>query len=128
MVHSGMIAALAQAAAALAGNGWPVFAAATGALGTFVTGSATASNILLTDFQLATAAALSLPVLPLLAAQGFGAAIGNIICPHNIVAGGATVGLAGREGEVLRRTLPAAALVVALGGALTLAAVMAWPG
>ncbi|WP_342449452.1 L-lactate permease [Falsiroseomonas frigidaquae] len=128
MVHSGMIAALAQAAAGLAGAGWPVFAAATGALGTFVTGSATASNILLTDFQLATAAALSLPVLPLLAAQGFGAAIGNIICPHNIVAGGATVGLAGREGEVLRRTLPAATLVVALGGALTLAAVAAWPG
>jgi len=128
MVHSGMIASLAQAAAALTGDGWPVFAAATGALGTFVTGSATASNILLTDFQLATAAALSLPVLPLLAAQGFGAAIGNIICPHNIVAGGATVGLAGREGEVLRRTLPAAALVVALGGVLTLGAVAFWPG
>ncbi|MDP3418574.1 L-lactate permease [Falsiroseomonas sp.] len=128
MVHSGMIASLAQAAAALAGQGWPVFAAATGALGTFVTGSATASNILLTDFQIATATALSLPVLPLLAAQGFGAAIGNIICPHNIVAGGATVGLGGREGEVLRRTLPAAALVVALGGVLTLVAVLAWPG
>ena len=82
----------------------------------------------MTDFQIATATALSLPVLPLLAAQGFGAAIGNIICPHNIVAGGATVGLGGREGEVLRRTLPAAALVVALGGVLTLVAVLAWPG
>jgi len=128
MVHSGMIASLAQAAAGLAGAGWPAFAAATGALGTFVTGSATASNILLTDFQLATAAALALPVLPLLAAQGLGAAIGNIICPHNIVAGGATVGLAGQEGAVLRRTLPVAALMVALAGGLTLAAVAAWPG
>jgi lactate permease len=126
MVHSGMVAALAQAAASVAGQGWPAFAAAAGVLGTFVTGSATASNILLTDFQLATAAALSLPALPLLAAQGFGAAVGNIICPHNIVAGGATVGLAGREGEVMRRTLPACALYAALGGAATLAAVAPW--
>jgi lactate permease len=126
MVHSGMVAALAEAAAGIAGQGWPAFAAAAGVLGTFVTGSATASNILLTDFQLATAAALSLPALPLLAAQGFGAAVGNIICPHNIVAGGATVGLGGREGEVMRRTLPACALYVVLGGAATLAAVAFW--
>ncbi|MGG5888963.1 L-lactate permease [Falsiroseomonas sp. HC035] len=126
MVHSGMVAALAEAAAGIAGQGWPAFAAATGALGTFVTGSATASNILLSDFQLATAAALSLPALPLLAAQGFGAAVGNIICPHNIVAGGATVGLGGREGEVMRRTLPACALYAALGGAATLVAVALW--
>jgi lactate permease len=68
-----------------------------------VTGSATASNILLTDLQRATGSALGMPLLPLIAAQGFGAAVGNIICPHNIVAGGATVGLIGREGEVMRR-------------------------
>lgn len=121
MVHSGMVVVLAEAAAGLAGGAWPLFAAATGALGTFVTGSATASNILLTDFQLATAAALALPALPLLAAQGFGAAIGNVICPHNIVAGGASVGLGGQEGAVMRRSLPACALAVAIGGGLTLA-------
>ncbi|WP_135466388.1 L-lactate permease [Crenalkalicoccus roseus] len=119
MVHAGMIEALAEAAAALLGGAWPLLAPATGALGTFVTGSATASNILLTDFQLATATALGLPALLLVAAQGFGAAVGNIICPHNIVAGGATVGLGGREsGEVLRRTLPACALYATLGGVL----------
>ncbi len=123
MVHAGMIESLSEAAAGLAGDAWPLLAPATGALGTFVTGSATASNILLTDFQLATAAALGLPALPMLAAQGFGAAVGNIICPHNIVAGGATVGLVGREGEVMRRTLPACALYAALGGALVLAVV-----
>jgi lactate permease len=83
-----------------------------------VTGSATASNILLTDFQTATAGGLGLPVLPLLAAQGFGAAVGNVICPHNIVAGGATVGIPGREGDVLRLTLPACVAYTALGGLL----------
>lgn len=71
---------LASAAAGV-GAGWPLLAPAVGALGTFVTGSATASNILFTDFQQATAEAQGRPVLPLLGAQGFGAAVGNIICP-----------------------------------------------
>ncbi|WP_372617126.1 L-lactate permease [Falsiroseomonas sp.] len=121
MVHAGMIEALAEGAAGLAGGAWPLLAPAAGAVGTFVTGSATASNILLTDLQLAVAATLGLPAVWMAAAQGFGAAVGNIICPHNIVAGGATVGLAGREGEVMRRTLPACALYAALGGALVFA-------
>jgi lactate permease len=75
------------------------------AVGTFITGSATASNILFTDLQQATAVNLSMPVPPLLGAQGFGAAAGNMICPHNVVAASATVAISGREGEVLRRTL-----------------------
>ena len=60
MVHSGMIDVLATAAAG-AGGLWPLFAAAVGATGTFVSGSATASNILFTEFQVSTAAALGLP-------------------------------------------------------------------
>jgi lactate permease len=116
MVHAGLIEALAEAAAATTGAAWPLFAPLTGALGTFVTGSATASNILLTDFQLATAGALALPALWMAAAQGFGAAVGNIVCPHNIVAGNATVGLAGKEGPVLRQMLGPALLYAGLGG------------
>lgn len=120
MVHAGMIDRLAQAAADLAGAAWPLFAPLVGVLGTFVTGSATASNILFTDFQQATALNLGLPVLFIVAAQGFGAAIGNIICPHNIIAGCATVGLAGQEGPVLRKTLLACMIYVLLGGVLLL--------
>jgi L-lactate permease len=61
-------------------------------------------------------------VLPLLGAQGFGAAVGNIICPHNVVAAAATVGLAGREGRVLRRTIPVslAYVTAALAGVIFL--------
>ncbi len=121
MVHAGLIAALAEAAARLIGPAWPLLAPAAGALGTFVTGSATASNILLAEFQAATAEALGLPVLLLLAAQGIGAAVGNVVCPHNIVAGAATVGLGGREsGAVLRRTLPPALAYLALAGGAVL--------
>lgn len=91
-----------------------------GVLGTFVTGSATASNILFTDFQVATAESLGLPVPAMAGAQGAGAAIGNIVCPHNIVAASATVGLSGGEGDVLRRT---ALIALAYAGAI---GVLAW--
>lgn len=120
MVHAGMTETLAGVAAASAGGVWPLLAPFVGVLGTFVTGSATASNILFTDFQQQAAAAAGLPVLGVVGIQGFGAAVGNMICPHNVVAAGATVGLAGREGEILRRTLPPALLYTLAGGALAL--------
>lgn len=120
MVYAGMIDTLAVSAAGAAGALWPLFAPFVGVLGTFVTGSATASNILFTDFQQATAVQLGRPVLALLGAQGFGAAVGNIVCPHNIIAAGATVNLAGKEGEVLRRTLGVALAYALLGGLLAL--------
>ncbi len=120
MVYAQMVDTLAAAAAGAAGVLWPVFAPFVGVLGTFVTGSATASNILFTDFQAATARNLDLPVLALLGAQGFGAAVGNIICPHNVIAAGATVDLAGQEGRVLRKTLGVAVLYALLGGLLAL--------
>ncbi|MFQ3678430.1 MAG: L-lactate permease [Fimbriimonadaceae bacterium] len=121
MVYAGMIDTLAAASADAAGTAWPLLAPFVGALGTFVTGSATASNVLFTDFQVATAERLGLPVLPLVAAQGFGAAVGNIVCPHNVIAAGATVALAGRESDVLAKTLLPALAYAALGGLLAFA-------
>lgn len=118
MVHSGMISLLASTAATTLGTGWLLAAPAVGALGSFITGSATTSNILFGDFQHAAAQAVGLP--PLLAAtgQGFGAAMGNAIAPHNIVVGAAAVGLIGSEGQVLQRTLPVCLAYVAAGGLL----------
>jgi lactate permease len=122
MLASGMVEDLATAAANLAGTSWPLLAPVVGALGTFVTGSATASNILLTDFQGSTARALGMPALPLIGAQGFGAAAGNMVAPHNVVAACAVVQQPGREGDVLRETTWVAALYLAGGAALALAA------
>jgi lactate permease len=51
------------------------------------------------------------------------AILSRLVCPHNIVADAATVGLAGREGEVLRRTLLPCLLYLALGGAVVAALV-----
>jgi lactate permease len=117
MVHAGMIGELATTAA-LAGGFWPLVAPMVGVLGSFITGSATASNILFTDLQLSVARDLGLPDVLMTAAQGFGAAFGNVVAPHNIIAGCATVGLAGREGEILRGTALPALLAIGIGGAL----------
>ncbi|MFZ5721294.1 MAG: L-lactate permease, partial [Pseudomonadota bacterium] len=117
MVHGGLIAALG-AGVTVVGGYWPLFAPSLGALGSFVTGSATASNILLTPFQQTAAAQLGLSAQLLASGQGYGAAVGNIICPHNVIAGAATVGLQGREGEILRRTAPPAVAAALLGGVI----------
>lgn len=122
MVHGGLIATLAETAATT-GALWPLLAPLIGVLGTFVTGSATASNILFTEFQTGVAETLAYPATALAAAQGFGAAIGNIIAPHNIIAGSATVGLVAREGEVLAKTLALCLVGSLAGGALTFAAI-----
>jgi len=119
MSDSGMTNQLAVAAAG-AGAAWPLLSPFVGALGTFMTGSATSSNILFTDFQNSTAIEASLDPVPLLGSQAAGAAVGNIICPHNVIAAAATVGLAGREGEVLKRALPPAAICLVLIGAMAL--------
>jgi lactate permease len=120
MVHAGMIATLAEAAART-GAAWPLLAPMLGVLGTFITGSATASNILFSGLQLTTAESLGLPPVAMAAAQGYGAAVGNLVAPHNIIAGCAAVGSAGREGEALRRTAGACLLSSALAGAAILA-------
>ena len=120
MVHAGMIATLAEAAART-GAAWPLLAPMVGVLGTFITGSATASNILFSDLQLTTAQSLGLPPVAMMAAQGYGAAVGNLVAPHNIIAGCAAVGSVGREGEALRRTAAACLLCAALAGAVLLA-------
>lgn len=120
MFHSSMIEVLSVSIAQAAGRYWPAVAPLVGAFGSFVTGSATASNILFADLHVAVSVAEGLSPLASLAGQGFGAAIGNIVAPHNIIAGAATVGLVGREAAVLRLTLPICLIYAMLGGAVVL--------
>ncbi len=56
----------------------------------------------------------------MVAAQSIGAAAGNMIAIHNVVAASATVGLMGREGAILRRTIIPTLYYVTLVGALTM--------
>ena len=116
---SSMPVTLAEGAAAISGSSWPVIAPWIGALGAFVAGSNTVSNLTFSQFQFSTGAAIGLdrPEL-VVAAQAVGGAGGNPIAIHNIVAASATVGLLGREGDLLRKTIIVTTYYCLAGGAV----------
>ena len=101
----GMPIAMAEYVADSVGQVYPLFAASVGALGAFIAGSNTVSNLMFALFQLGVALKLSMPSFIVVALQAVGAAAGNMIAIHNVVAASATVGFLGKEGMVLRRTI-----------------------
>ncbi|GAB6058104.1 L-lactate permease [Desulfonatronum parangueonense] len=115
-----MIITVAKAAADVTGQSWYLIAPLVGALGTFISGSNTVSNIMFGVLQHDTAVQSGLQVVPVLALQAVGGAAGNMICVHNVVAVLTTVGLLGKEGIVIRKIAP-----IAVGYAL-LAGVIGW--
>lgn len=100
-----MPVAMAQLVADSFGGAYPFFAPAVGALGAFIAGSNTVSNLMLSDFQFNVANQLGLSTAFMVALQAVGAAAGNMIAIHNVVAASATVGLLGREGTTIRKTI-----------------------
>jgi lactate permease len=97
--------AMAEYAAGGVGGVWPLFAPVVGALGAFIAGSNTVSNLMFSAFQHGVALRLDMASMSIVALQAVGAAAGNMIAIHNVVAASATVGLLGREGETLRKTI-----------------------
>ena len=59
----------------------------------------------------------------IVAAQSVGAAAGNMIAIHNVVAASATVGLLGREGITLRKTLLPTLYYVTIAGLMAMLAI-----
>lgn len=96
---------MADWVAASVGDIYPLFSPAVGALGAFIAGSNTVSNMMLSQFQFGVAEALGVSTAFMVALQAVGAAAGNMIAIHNVVAASATVGLLGQEGETLRKTV-----------------------
>lgn len=96
---------MADWVASSVGQIYPLFAPAIGALGAFIAGSNTISNLMFSLFQFGVAESLEVPTFFLVALGSVGAAAGNMIAIHNIVAASATVGFLGKEGEVLRLTI-----------------------
>lgn len=113
---------MAQWVADTVGATYPLFAPSVGALGAFLAGSNTVSNLMLSQFQYSVAHALGLSGATMVAAQSVGAAAGNMIAIHNVVAASATVGLLGREGITLRRTIIPTIYYVTLTGVVALIA------
>ena len=97
--------AMAEWVASNVGAVWPFFAPMTGALGAFIAGSNTVSNLMFSAFQYGVAERLAMSTVMIVALQAVGAAAGNMVAIHNVVAASATVGLLGKEGDTLRKTI-----------------------
>ncbi|GLZ44396.1 L-lactate permease [Actinomycetospora sp. NBRC 106375] len=93
--------------ALLAGTGgfFAVLSPVLGWLGTAVTGSDTSSNSLFGALQVTAAKGAGLDPILLAAANSSGGVLGKMISPQNLAIAASAVGMAGREGEILRRVL-----------------------
>lgn len=101
---------LAAGAASMFADAWPIFAPWIGALGAFIAGSNTVSNMMFSHFQWSTATQIGLDVTQasyVVALQAVGGASGNMISVHNVVAACAVVGMVNKEGQIIRKTLVA---------------------
>ena len=132
--YASMPLVLAQGVSAVSGAAWPLFSPIIGALGAFIAGSNTVSNMMFSLFQFATAESIGLDAngaALVVALQAVGGAAGNMICVHNVVAASATVGLIGREGDLIRKALIPMTYYVLAAGALGMAIIyasMLWYG
>ncbi len=105
---------LAQGLIASTGRFYPVFAPLLGWIGTFLTGYGVASIMLFGKLQLETASLMGLSPSILACSMTVGASIGSISSPFKIAIATPLCGAEGREGEVLRKTIPLG-IAVSLG-------------
>ncbi len=112
--QTGMIQLIASTIANTAGPLYPAAAVAIGAAGSFITGTGVGSNIMFAPMHLNAANMLGLNPITVFAGQNAGGSLGNLICPNNVVAACATVGVIGKEGEVLKRTMAAFAVILTI--------------
>ena len=105
------------------GGIYPLLAPTVGALGAFLAGSNTVSNMMFSQFQFGVAQSLGISSAMIVAIQAVGAAAGNMVAIHNVVAASATVGLLGREGLTLRKTVWPTLYYVLAAGVIGLVAI-----
>lgn len=89
----------------LTGKNWQFFASYLGALGAFFSGSATVSNLTFGGIQQTIAHTVGLPQDMILAMQSVGGAMGNMVCINNIIAVSTILGIANKEGFIIKRTV-----------------------
>ncbi|MFH8403788.1 L-lactate permease [Streptomyces sp. NPDC018019] len=102
---SGQAATIGHLVAA-AGAGLAFLSPVLGWFGVAVTGSDTSANALFGALQVTAARQSGLSPVLLAAANSSGGVLGKMISPQNLAIACAAVGLAGREGDLLRKVLP----------------------
>ncbi len=126
MAHSGMTDILSRGLAEGVGRGFPWVAPWIGALGAFITGSNTNSNVVFTGLQIRTADLLGYSAAIILAGQTSGAAIGSVIAPTKIIVAASTAGILGQEGNIIRKMLAYTIVLIVLISVLTVLSVAYW--
>lgn len=119
MENVGMTDTLARGLAQGISVAFPLVAPWIGALGAFMTGSNTNSNVVFGALQMRTAEMLGYRVALILAGQTAGAALASVMAPTKIVVGASTAGMAGREGEVMRKLVVYTGILVLLVSVMT---------
>ena len=105
MNDSGMIFNFAKGMARVSGRTFPLFSPLIGILGAFLTGSNTSSNVLFGAFQVNTANLINFSPYIIAATQSIGGSLGSAIAPAKILLGTSVVGIAGKEGEIIKRSI-----------------------
>lgn len=102
MSYSGMISDIANFLVITMGPFYSLVAPVIGALGGFMTGSGTSTNVLFGKLQMETAKSLSLNPAWIATANVMGAGIGKMICPQSIAIGAGAINAVGSESKILR--------------------------
>lgn len=105
MGYSGMITTMASTTVAATGMMYPFISPLIGAVGSFITGSATTSCVLFGKLQADSALAIGATEVGqawLAAANASGACVGKIISPQSIAIGVAAVGIHGVESQLMK--------------------------
>jgi L-lactate transport len=101
--YAGMAYTLGAALATLGGL-FPLVSGFLGWIACFLSGSDTASNLLFGNLQVAAGHQIGVSPVLLAATNSSGAVTGKMISPQNVAVGVTTVGLIGKEGDVVRST------------------------
>ena len=109
---TGMMSLIATSIAGLAGMMYPAAAVFIGSMGSFITGTGLASNVMFSGMHIEASGLLGINPITVFAGQNSGASLGNLICPNNTVAACATVEQIGNENKVMRKTLVAYVIVL----------------
>lgn len=118
--YMSMPIAMAESMAGLFQGAWPLVDPFIGALGAFMAGSNTVSNMLFSLFQYSIAENLGISRIVVISLQNIGGALGNMICVHNVIAACATVGLMGVEGILIKRNLIPMTIAAIIAGTVGL--------
>ena len=106
MTHTGMTNNLAIGLSnAISQNFYPLVTPFIGALGAFITGSNNNSNVLFAALQMRTAELLKLNIPMVLGGQTAGGSFGSVLSPAKVIVGCSTVGLSGKEGQVIGKLI-----------------------